>query len=330
MCPSLRVLNAADIEQALPMDQAIAAMKSAFASFSSGNTHVPLRTRIDIPGREAATLVMPALLDGEVIAVKTVSVFPENRERGMPTIHAAVLLIDKETGSPLSLLEGGTLTAIRTGAASGAATDLLAREDSRTVAIIGAGVQARRQLEAVCTVRAVDSVRVYAPHRDHVLAFIESMRGVGPVPDDITAAETPRDAVSGAEIICTATTSSVPVFDDRDVSPGVHINGIGSYLPTMQEVPSATVRRARVIVDDRRAALAEAGDLIVPIAAGVITRDHIHADLGEIVLGARLGRTDPVEITFFKSVGIAVQDAAAAAVALRNAESIGLGQRVAW
>jgi len=300
MASGLLVLNAADVEQALPMNQAIAAMKDAFAAFSSGKTRMPLRTRIDMPGREAATLVMPALLDAG------------------------------DTGRPLSLLEGSTLTAIRTGAASGAATDLLAREDSCTVAIIGIGAQARRQLEAVCTVRAVDSVRVYAPHQNHVLAFIGSMQGIGPVPDDISAAESPQDAVSGADIICTATTSSVPVFNDCDLSPGVHINGIGSYLPTMQEVPSATVQRARVIVDDRTAALAEAGDLIVPIAEGIITKDHIHADLGEIVLEKKPGRSAPAGITFFKSVGIAVQDVAAAAVAFRNAEILGLGQRVTW
>lgn len=192
-------------------------------------------------------------------------------------------------------------------------------------------MQARTQAEAVCTVRAIDEVRVYAPTREHADAFIDDMAGFGLVPDDIVAAERPANAVRGADIVCTVTISMTPVFSDRDIAPGVHINGIGSYMPNMQEIPQETVLRATVVVDDRAAALAEAGDLIVPVRNGLMTAEKIHADLGEVVLGRKPGRTRPDEITLFKSVGIAVlQDAAAAHRAVRCARERGLGQHVSW
>ena len=220
------------------------------------------------------------------------------------------------------------MTAIRTGAASGAATDLLARPDSHVAAIFGAGVQARTQLEAICSVRPIRSVWVYSPTPARVDTFIAEMAGQGTIPTDLRAASNPQQAVAEADVICTATTAVTPVFDDNDLKTGVHINGIGSYTPAMQEVPAETVARALIVVDTYEAALAEAGDLIQPIQQGIIKEEDIHAEIGELVLERKQGRTHSEQITFFKSVGVAVQDAAAADLALRNAQ--GLGQQVRW
>jgi ornithine cyclodeaminase len=327
------ILSKQDVRQALPMEQAIEAMKRAYASLSDGRAEVPLRTRLPVSPQDAVSLIMPAFVQdeqGSALAVKVVSVFPHNPGRGLPLIYAAVLVLEADTGRPLALMEGGSLTAIRTGAASGAATDLLARPDCQVAAIFGAGVQGRTQLAAVCTVRPIRTVWIYDPDLKQAQAFIAETSGRGRVPSDLRPAPTPQHAVAEADIICCATTSSTPVFSDSDLKPGVHINGVGSYTPAMQEIPGETVARARLVVDSRQACLAETGDLILPIQQGLCSEQHIHAELGEIILGHKPGREDPSQVTVFKSVGIAVQDAAAAQLALRNAVEHGLGQQVNW
>lgn len=325
----IRILSAQDVRRALPMAEAIEGMKQAFAQLSTGQADVPLRGRVDVAPQQGTTLVMPAFLaESGDLAVKVVSVFPKNSQRGEPTIYAAVLVLDAANGRPLALMEGGTLTAIRTGAGAGAATDLLARHDASVVAILGSGVQARTQLEAVCTVRQISEVRVYSPTHENAVAFAREMRGVGPVPGTIHIMSNPETAVRGADIICAATTSRQPVFHSQDVAPGTHINGVGSYMRTMQEVDAATVQRALVVVDEREAAWEEAGDLIQPLQAGLITEAHIHAELGEIVVGLKPGRTSPEQITFFKSVGNAAQDAISGRIALENATKHNLGTDV--
>jgi ornithine cyclodeaminase len=325
------VLDRDEVKQALLMSEAIAAMRHAFAMYSAGRVPMPLRTRICQTGGSGTFLVMPAISSegNEAFAVKVVSIIPQNPGAGLPLVRAALLLMDGTDGSPAALMEGTSLTALRTGAASGLATDLLARKDSRVLAMIGAGAQAETQVAGVCTVREIDEVRVYARDPAHVRKFIDSISGCQGIPERLIAVPDPREAVEGADIICTATTSAVPVFDDRDVSPGTHINGIGSYLPLMQELPGDTVRRAKVVVDSREAALAEAGDLLVPITKGWIGTGHIHAELGEIINEEKPGRAGSEEITIFKSVGIAAQDACAAAAIYKNAVSRGIGRQIA-
>jgi len=324
------IVSAEEVRQALPMRDTIEAMKAAYASLSAGKAEVPLRTRLAVPG-EAASLFMPAYVQadgGDALAVKVVSLFPNNPERGLAFIQAAVLVLEADTGRPAGLLEGGALTAIRTGAGSGAAIDLLARPECRAVAIFGAGAQGRAQLEAACSVRAIEQAWVFDPSPDRSRDFVRDLAGTAGIPSDLAVAESPEQAVAGADIICTATTSSTPVFADKQLKPGVHISAIGSYTPEMQEVPGETVARAHVVVDSRSAVLAESGDLIQPIRAGLFGEDHIQAELGEIVLGRKAGRSSPEEITYFKSVGVAVQDAMAAQLALRNARELGLGTDV--
>jgi len=191
-------------------------------------------------------------------------------------------------------------------------------------------VQARTQLEAICTVRPIRTVWIYDRIPERIETFMRELGGQGPIPEDLRVAASPLQAVTDADVICTATTSSTPVFDDADLKSGVHINGIGSYTPAMAEVPAATVKRALVVVDSRAAALAEAGDLIQPIQTGLISEAHIHAELGELVLGRKPGRARAEEITFFKSVGVAVQDAVAAQLAVEHAQRLGIGLQVEW
>lgn len=326
-------LNAEDVRQALPMRPTIAAMKSAFAALAAGRAEVPLRCRLPVPPHEGLTLCMPAFVDGDAeqaLTVKLVSVFPRNASLGLPTVYGAVLLLEANTGRPLALLEGSSLTALRTGAASGVATDLLSRPDSQVAAIFGAGAQARTQLEAVCAVRPIRQGWIYSRTPSRAEALSAELAGQGAIPRDLRVAVDPRQAVAEADVICTATTSAQPVFADADLKPGVHINAVGSYTPQMQEVPGPTVRRALVVVDSREAVLAEAGDLLIPLQQGLIRPDHIHAELGQLVLGQKPARADNGQVTLFKSVGLAVQDALAATLAYRNAQAQGRGQQVRW
>ncbi|HID88469.1 MAG TPA: hypothetical protein EYP52_01970, partial [Anaerolineae bacterium] len=273
------------------------------------------------------TLFMPGYLaEDDRMAVKIVSVFNDNPAKGLPLIHALVVVVDAETGAPTAVMDGTYLTALRTGAASGAATDLLAREDARVAAIFGAGVQGRTQLEAVCAVRPIETAWVYDVDPERAATYAKEMADRLGIP--IHVASTPAEAVRAADVICTATTAAAPVFDDADVRPGTHINAIGAYTPQMQEIPAETVVRAKVVIDHREASLAEAGDLIIPLQQGLIAEDHIWAELGEIAAGLKPGRTDPGEITLFKSVGVAVQDVAAAAAVLEAAKRLGLGVEV--
>ena len=306
-------------------------MKRGYIALVNGNAEVPLRTRIPIPSQNAVNLFMPAYVQdktGNALAVKIVSLYPNNPDLGLPFIQAAVLVLDPDTGKLVALLEGSSLTAIRTGAASGAATDLLSREDSRVAAIFGAGAQGRTQLEAICTVRDIEQVWLYDTDSTRVKSFIEEISGRSPIHADLRIAESPYQAVSNADIICCATTATSPVFSDADLKLGVHINAIGSYTPNMQEIPSATIVRALVVVDSLSATLAETGDLLRPIQEGLIDQDHIYAELGEIAQGSKPGRANADQITCFKSVGLAVQDAMAAQLALQNSEKMGLGQTV--
>lgn len=343
------ILTAGEVQAALPMPQAVAAMKEAFAALHSGRATLPARGHLESTAQDGITLVMPARVDdlniaecGESVAaatdnpaaltVKVVSVFNHNPERGERRINAAVLVLNPETGVPIALLEGATLTAIRTAAGSGAATDLLARPDSHQLAILGAGVEARTHIRAMCTIRPVEAVRIYAPTRSNVERLIEELSDDGTIPATLSATDSPAEAVRDADIVCTVTTSTTPVFDDEDLAEGVHINAVGSFKPHVVEIPAATVCRARVFVDSREAAWDEAGDLIGPLQAGLITKDHVVAELGELVALAARGESASRGggVTLFKSVGVAVQDAVAAAVALRNAKQLSLGQTVPW
>ncbi len=288
--------------------------------------------RLPVKPNSGMTIFMPAFVDdaeGQPLAVKIVSLFDKNPSRGLPFIHAGVLVLNSETGAVEALLEGGSLTAIRTGAGAGAATDILAHKDAHTVAIFGAGAQARTQLMAACEVRDIQQAWIYDTNSDQVKTFIAEMAGRGKIPKTLRAAHNSTEAVLDADIISTATTSKSPVFIDSDLKPGTHVNGIGSYTLDMQEIPDETVARARVTVDSCSAAQIESGDIAIPLQKGFLKESSI-VEIGEVISGKQPGRSSSDQITLFKSVGVAVQDAMAAQLAVQNARKLGLGTEVAW
>jgi len=315
----IRILSAADVRSAVDMPAAIDVMRSAFSALADGSAIVPLRLALET--EHGVSLLMPAHISGSgQTGAKIVSVNPGNADIGLPVIHAVVLVLDPTTGRALALMDGTWLTALRTGAIGGLAADLLAREEASTVALFGSGVQARTQLQAVRCVRPVTDVRVVSPDGAGADAFVAELEGVA-----ARRVEDPDEAIEGADIIIAATNSSTPVFDGAKVEPGTHVTGVGSFTPAMREVDTALIRRARVIVDQREAVLAEGGDIAGPIADGDVDASVMAAEIGEVILGREAGRTSPEEITFFKSVGNAVQDISVAALVLAAAEEDGLG-----
>jgi alanine dehydrogenase len=323
----MRLLTAADIRRAVSMSEAIAAVKQAFAELSAGRASVPVRTSVSVESEQGTALYMPAYLAaGRSLGVKAVTVYPANAERSLPTIFATVLLQDAATGRPTALLEGTYLTALRTGAATGAATDLLARREASRLCLLGAGAQAACQLEGVCAVRPIQEVWVWSRQPDRAVRFIDGAHGQ-PFARDLVIhrASNPTEGIRHADIIVTATPARVPLFEAVDAPVGVHVNAIGAFTPEMIEIPPALVARAKIVVDSREACLAEAGDLLIPLRQGLIEATHVHAELGELVLGRKLGRVDHAEITVFKSVGNAVQDLAVGRLAVERAEREGFG-----
>ena len=322
--PALLYLSHADVRRALPMTDAIEAMLAAFQQLSQGRVTMPVRSKVEIPEANGVVLIMPCYAAGaHHVSLKLLTQFADNGRLGLPLIQAVVLLADAVNGRLLAIVDGSAITALRTGAASGVATRLLAQPRVDTAAIFGAGVQACTQLEAVCTVRQLRQVRVFDCRRAAAEAFAQDMSSRLGIP--VLATSSAAEALAGAHIVCTATTSSTPVFKNRDLAAGVHINAVGSWGPRTAEIPADTICRARVFVDYRAAALEEAGDLLMPLQEDRITAEHIRAELGDLIASRVAGRQTSDEITVFKSVGLAVQDLFAAARAVENARRLGIG-----
>lgn len=320
----LRILSGQQVRQAVTMNDVIDAMHEAFVELSAGRAEMPIRAQISIDKPQGTALFMPSYMSpAKMIGVKTVTLFEDNRKNNIPYIQGMVCLLDGTNGAPRAVLDGMTITAIRTGAVSGLATRLLSREDAKTCGVFGAGVQGRTQLEAVCAVRNITKVYIYDMFTESSRKFAKEMGESLGV--EIVVAATQQEAVQDADVICCATISETPVFRDSDLPDGVHINAVGSYKPHVQEVPEEMVLRSRLYVDHRESALEETGDLIIPIRNGSMTEQHIVAEIGQVAAGEAPGRVSDDEITFFKSVGVAVQDLAAATAALRKAEEQGIG-----
>ncbi len=321
----LRLLTAAEVVAAMPMAEAIPVVRQAFIELSAGRAVMPVRTRVEVPRRSGISLHMPAYLEGgHQLATKIVSVFPENPGRmpPLPTIHALVVVLDPETGAPAGVLHGGALTAIRTGAASGVATEELAPAEVRSAGVLGAGVQARTQLEAMVAARpGIERASVYDPRIGAAEAFAAEMSERLGLP--VTVASSADAVVAASEVIAEATTAETPVFSDAALRDEAHLNAVGSFTPAMQIVPEATVVRSAVVVDHRESCWEEAGDLIKPRDRGVIDESQVLAEIGEVAAGtAPRPSSRP---TLFKTVGTAVQDAAVGAATLARAEERGLG-----
>ncbi|MEL6251586.1 MAG: ornithine cyclodeaminase [Bacteroidota bacterium] len=307
--------SARDLAEKISMEKAIKLMAATFRQISSGEAQVPVRAHIFMPEEKGQSLFMPAYLAGnKQFGVKVVGIHDENPQKGLPYIHAIVLVMDAANGKPLALVDGTYLTALRTGAASGLATQLLAREDAKTLAVFGAGVQARTQIEAVLAVRQIKEILLFNRTAEKARLLKSEVEEKYRIPCKLAAEE----EVEKADIICTATSSSTPVFNPSHLKTGPHINAIGAYRKDMVEIPAQTVCNSSVFVDQLSATWEEAGDIIQPFEAGLITQNHIKGEIGQIVSGQIAGRTSNEEITLFKSVGNAAQDIAVAGALLKE------------
>jgi ornithine cyclodeaminase/alanine dehydrogenase-like protein (mu-crystallin family) len=307
----LLVLSGDNVARLLPMRDCIPLMADTLAALADGRGLLPLRTVMSLPDEAGWLYTMPAFAaKSAALAVKMITIFPANHGGPLPSHQGVVVLFDAADGRPVALIDATELTALRTAAVSAVATRALARAEAGDLALLGAGVQARAHLEALPLVRPIHRVRVWSRNAERAAAFARAMTGAHGLA--VEAVADARAAVDGADIICVATAARAPVLCGEWLTAGTHINAIGASTPQARELDSAAVRRARVYVDRREAALAEAGDLLIPIAEGVISPAHIVAELGEVLAGRAGGRMDADEITLFKSLGLAVEDAAAA------------------
>lgn len=322
------ILSRTELQGCLTMQEAIDAMRAAFTALHAGDAYAPPRLAVDLP-EQGAALLMPSLLAtlaDRAFALKVITIIPRNQQRNLPRLSASILLLDAITGRTLAMMEGGWLTAMRTGAASGLATGVLARQDADILALFGAGAQAPAQALAIHTVRRLREVRVVNRSDEHYRALVATLRQV--LDDDcppIRRAATSREALSGATLVACATTATAPLFTWEEIEPGTHINAVGAFTPEMCEVDYATLAHSLIIVDQRQAARVEAGDLLQAYAAGVIAGPESWTELGELLAGARPGRTEEHEVTVFKSVGLAAQDVAVALRAYQNARERRIG-----
>lgn len=323
------LLSRSDLESVLTMEDVMEAVEEGFRQFALGNVKMPLRPVIRIEKSNGSINCMPAYVGGiNALAVKVVSNYPDNpRYHNLPTIQGTVLLYDPETGALLSIMDGGFITAMRTGAASGVATKYLARKNAKVAGIFGCGVQGKTQIIAVNEARKLDTVKAYDVLPEARKTFCEEISrklGIEAIPT-----VSPKDVVTGSDIVITATVSKEPVFKGEWLENGSHINGIGSHHgPGWRELDETTIKKAKVVVDSKEACLKEAGDIIDPIQMGIISQEHIYAELGEIILGKKKARVDDEEITLFKSVGLALQDAATAIKAYEKARTMNVGETV--
>jgi ornithine cyclodeaminase/alanine dehydrogenase len=309
------------------MHETITALEEAFREQALGQAIAPVRSSIAIAKKDGWIGIMPAYLEGlQTFSTKIVSVYNKNPARNLPTIMATIVLNDPETGEALSVMDGSFITAMRTGGLGGLTAKYLSRKDSRTVGIFGAGVQGRTHLMALKEVRTITSAKVYDPVVERAKTYSQEMSKKLQIPVEVS--QSPSDTVKDSDIVVTVSTSKEPLFDGRILRPGTHINAFGNFKLTERELDNETIRRSKVVVDLREAALSEAGDLTMPINDGVITAGHILADLGEVIIGSKPVRTSSSDITLFKSVGLGIQDCAASSLAYKKALEKGVGTRI--
>ena len=306
-----------DVASVLSMAEAIDAVEKAFGEYAQGSVKMPQRSTIMLDRHGGSVSLMPSYLeDSDALATKIISIYPGNPERGLPTTVAWIVVNDPETGMMEAILDGTYLTAMRTGAVTGVAARYLAPEDSRVAAVIGCGVQGKTQAWAVSETRELETIKVFDLSGESMRTFAEEM---GPkLGVDVVQARSGAEAVRGADIVVTATTSRKPVINREWLGESVHVSAIGAFYPDYRELDSETIKEAKVVVDSREAIMEEAGDILIPISEGAITEDHIHAELGELVLGHKSGRIDGDGLTVFKSVGLAIQDSSVSSLVLKK------------
>jgi ornithine cyclodeaminase/alanine dehydrogenase-like protein (mu-crystallin family) len=321
------VLNSSEVEQLLPMNECIEVMAEALTALARGESLQPLRTAVVPPKTGGVLGLMPAYRGGEAAryGLKAVCVFPGNPTRGLDSHQGGVMLFSGETGELLAIMNASAITAIRTAAVSAVATRLLAREDASELAILGAGVQARSHIAAMSCVRPIKHARVASRRSEQARRFADEIGPLFSFP--VEPVDSIEAAVRDADLIVTATSAAEPILKREWISSGAHLNVVGSSIPTTREVDAATIAAASLFVDRRESTLNEGGDYLFALREGAIKADHISAEIGEILVGSHRGRTSPNEITMFKSLGLAIEDLAAADYLYQKARPLQAG---AW
>lgn len=324
------LLSREDIKKVFSMQEAIEADKTAFQMLVEGKCEAPLRTKIQAPKYEGCFLFMPAYVEeSDIASLKIINIFPKNIDNGIPSAPAQVLLIDGKTGIVTAVLDGTYVTQLRTGAASGAAFDILGRKDAKEGALIGTGGQAATQLEAMLAARKLDKVKIYDLNYERTCQFAERMQEeLKEYGTEIIAVKSSDEAIENADLIITVTPSNKPVFDGSKVKAGATVSCVGSYQYHMQEMDPVILERAqKIYFDSEEAVLSEAGDIIIPLEEGRITKDDFTGDLGDVILGKTVGRENDDEIIVFKTVGVATQDLVTAKSIYDKAVEAGIGTR---
>lgn len=319
----LRFLSRQDVRQALPMAQAIEVMRESFTLLYQQQAKLPPRMEMSLEDANADILLMPVYAaDYQQAGLKVANVFRDNPAKKLPLIQGLMLLIDTQTGQPCAMMDSAYLTALRTAAGSALATDLLAHPEAKTLALFGTGATAITHLEALCSVRNIEKVYVYGRSLEKATYFAQTQAA------KCTSSLIPtsdQTLLSSADIICTTTSATMPLFEAKFVMEGTHIVAIGSYKPQVREIPGELVAKSKIVVDDKAACLKEAGDILIPLQEGVITMTDIVGELGEVLVNSLAIRKDRKDITFYKSVGVGIQDLTAAHYILKKAEELNLG-----
>ena len=322
-------VNEAGVRELLPMDSCVALMRDALTALSRGDAVLPLRSKVSLPDQSGLLGLMPGYLgDPQSFGLKVVAVMPGNHGTPYDSHQGVVMLFGVKHGEPLAVMDASSITAIRTAAASAAATDVLARPDAGDLALIGSGAEGRTHLAAMKAVRRLRRVRVWSRTRANAERFAREEGTVAGVP--IEVAETAEAAVKGADLICTTTSSKEPVLEGKWLASGAHVNAVGSCFPTARELDTNAVRRARLYTDCRESCLKEAGDFIIPRNEGSIDDGHLIGEVGEVFLGRIPGRRSQDDITLYESLGVAVEDLAAAHAIHRRARESGAGTWLEW
>jgi ornithine cyclodeaminase/alanine dehydrogenase-like protein (mu-crystallin family) len=325
------VLSHDDVLAALPPVQCAEAMAAVLAAHARGEAFMPLRSVMAPPGAEGFMGLMPGWRQAGESAkasfgLKAICLMPGNPARGLDAHQGIVTLFDGEIGVPTAILDASAITEVRTAAVTAVATGLLAREDSRVLAILGAGVQAKAHLDSLLGVREFDSIKVYAPTEAHARRLVARAPAGGPT---VTVSASAEDAVRGADVVVTSTSSREPVLRREWLTPGTHVNAVGASTPTAREIDVETVAASALFCDSRESLRNEAGEYRLALEQGLISgEDHVRGELGEVLAGTRPGRRDPTELTLFRSLGLAVEDLAAAEHAVAGARRLGLGTEV--
>lgn len=318
------ILSESDLRAVLTMRNVVDAVELGFAALGRGKARTPDRLRIDVPAAGGVLLEMPAYADfngGGALGTKIVSVFEGNSRRGLENIQAVYVLLDSETGEPLALMEGKFITAIRTAATSAVATRYMKAPGSKSLSVFGSGIQATFHIEAMLEVADIERVMIASRSAEHARALVDRLRITRGLECDLVSAE----EAATADLICTCTSSGVPLFDGGLLRAGTHINAVGAFSPSTRELDTESVQKARVIIDDESAAGRESGEILIPMSEGTIDHGHVKGTLADVVLGKIAGRESASEITLFKSCGIAIEDLVTARLAYARAIAAGIG-----